>query len=208
MKQNIFLKIRNRVGDNDTEEGETNTKKLDTAYDDGWIDKLDVEEWIPKQLKITKDVMQSENNIAYTNVIRKAVPSEVSRRLGKKDSYEVGGMLICRLRRNEEGGKSNVNIRWFSTKAKGNMLQIQDIKDKDNVRTKSENFIDEHFRYAYCSTCHSLQRTSSRNITIHEWQIPYLASRGWLWCAITRGRDFNNVYFCKLIRRMKRRTRM
>ena len=141
--------------------------------------------------------MQSENNIAYTDVIHQAVPSEVSRRLGKKDNYEVGGMLICRLHRNEEGGKFNVNIRWFSTKVKGNMLQIQDIKDKDNVRTISENFIDEHSRYAYCSTCHSLQRTSNRNSTIHEWQISYLASRGWQWCAITRGRDFNDVYFCK-----------
>ena len=96
------------------------------------------------------------------------------------------------MQRNEEEGKSNVNIRWFATKVEGNMLQIQDIKDKDNVST-----IDEHFRYAYCSTCHSLQRTSSRNITIHEWKISYLASRGWLWCAITIGSDFNNVYFCK-----------
>ena len=48
LKQNIFLKIRNIVGDNDTEEGETNTKKLDTTYDDGWIEKLDVEEWMLK----------------------------------------------------------------------------------------------------------------------------------------------------------------
>ena len=106
-------------------------------------------------------------------------------------------MLICRLHRNEEEGKFNVNVRWFITKVEGNMLQIQDIKDKDNVRTISEFFLDEHSRYAYCSTCHSLQRTSSRNITIHEWQISYLASRGWLWFAITRGRDFNNVFFCK-----------
>ena len=58
-------------------------------------------------------------------------------------------------------------------------------------------FIYEHFSSAYCSTCHSLQRTSSGNITIHEWHISYLASRGWLWCAITRGRDFNSVNFCK-----------
>ena len=82
-------------------------------------------------------------------------------------------------------------------KVEGNMLKIQDIKEKDNVRTIREIFIDEHFSYAYCSTCHSLQRTSSGNITIHEWHISYLASRGWLWCAITRGRDFSNVNFCK-----------
>ena len=148
-------------------------------------------------LSLTRDVMHSENNIAFTNMICQAVTSEVSRRLGKKEKYEVAEMLICRFHRNEEEGRFNVSIRWFTTKVEGNMLEIQDIKEKDNLRTKSENFIDEHFRYARSSTCHSLQRTSSGNITIHEWQISFLASRGWLWCAITRGRGFNSVCFCK-----------
>ena len=197
-KHNIFLKICKRVGDKDTEEGERNRKKLDEMYDDWWIKKIDVEEWILKHFKMTRDVMTSENNIAYTNMRCQAVSSEVRSRLGKKDKYEVGEMLICRLYRNEEEGKFNVNIRWLITKVEGNMITIQDIKDKKAVRTVSENIIDKHFRYAYCATCHSRQGQSiSGNITIHEWQKSYLVSREWLWCAISRARDFNNVYFFK-----------
>ena len=196
-KYNIFLKICKRVGDKDTEEGERNRKKLDEMYDDWWIKKMGAEEWILKHFKMTWDVMTSENNIAYTNMRCQAVSSEVRRRLGKKDKYEVGEMLICRLYRNEdEEGKFNVNIRWLITKVEGNMITIQDIKDQKDVRTVKENIIDNHFRYAYCATCHSRQGQSiSGNITIHEWQKSYLVSREWLWCSITRARDFNNVFF-------------
>ena len=69
---------------------------------------------------------------------------------------------------------------------------------KEDVRRVKENIIDKHFRYAYCATCHSRQGQSiSGNITIHEWQKSYLVSREWLRCAITRARDFNNVYLFK-----------
>ena len=163
-KHNIFLKISKRVGDKDTEEGEINRKKLDKMYDDWFIKKMDVEEWILKYHKMTRDVMTSANNIAYTNMRCQAVSSEVRRRLGKKDKYEVGEMLICRLYRNEDEGKFNVNIRWLITNVEGNMITIQDIKDKDDVRTVKENIIDNHFRYAYCATCHSRQGP------INKWQ--------------------------------------
>ena len=197
-KHNIFLKICKRVGGKDTEEGERNRKKLDEIYDDLWHKNMDIYDWIVKHFKFTRDVMQSENNIAYTNMRCQAVSSEVRKRLGKKDKYEVGEVLICRLYRKDDKGKFNVNIRWMITKVEGNMITIEDIKDKDNVRTVSENIIDNHFRYAYCSTTHSRQGTSiGGNLTIHEWNKAYLVSREWLYCSITRARDFNNVYFFK-----------
>ena len=99
----------------------------------------------------------------------------------------------------------NVNIRWLITKVEGNMITIQDIKDKKDVRTVKENIIDKHFRYAYCSTTHSRQGTSiGGNLTIHEWNKAYLVSREWLYCSITRARDFNNVYFLRMRKLMKR----
>ena len=93
MKQNIFFKIRNSAGDNDTKKAETNRKKLDATNDDWWIEKLDVEGWTLKHFKMTRDRMQSENNIAYTKMLCQAVTSEVSRRLGKKDKNEVREMV-------------------------------------------------------------------------------------------------------------------
>ena len=192
----IFLKICKRVGGKDTEEGERNRKKLDEMYNDWWIEKMKYRDWIVKHFKMTNDIMVSEHNIAYTNIRCQAVASEVRKRLGKKGKYEAGEILICRLYRNDDEGKFNVNIRWKVLDANNGMVRIQDIKNEEDVRCLKESVVDKHFRYAYCATCHSRQGTSlSGNITIHEWNRPELVSREWLWCAITRARDFNNVYF-------------
>ena len=48
-------------------------------YDDWWVKKMDVCDWIVKHFKFTKDVMQSENNLAYTNMRCQAVSTEVRR---------------------------------------------------------------------------------------------------------------------------------
>ena len=87
-KHNIFLKISKRVGDKDTEEGERNRKKPNEMYDDWFVKEMDIEEWILKHHKMTRNVMTSENNIAYTNMRCQAVSSEVRRRLGKKTSMK------------------------------------------------------------------------------------------------------------------------
>eukprot|EP00438_Fugacium_kawagutii_P021104 Skav205927 [mRNA] locus=scaffold123:1068999:1070066:+ [translate_table: standard] len=196
-KYNMYLKICKRVGGKDTEEGERNRKKLDMIYDDFWIHNMDMKEWIEKHFKYTKDVMNSKHNIAYTNIRCQAVANEVRKRLGKKDKYEAGEILICRLYRNEEEeGKFNVNIRWKVLNVDGGKVTLQDYKNEEDVRVLDEKVVDKHFRYAYCATAHSRQGTSlSDNITIHEWNKKYLVTREWLWCAITRARDFNKVYF-------------
>ena len=67
-KHNIFLKICKRVGGKDTEEGERNRNKLNEIYDDFWERDMDMTQWIEKHFRYTKDVMLSENNIAYTNI--------------------------------------------------------------------------------------------------------------------------------------------
>ena len=56
--------------------------------------------------------------------------------------------------------------------------------------------LDKHFRYDYCTTCHSAQGASiDGKIVIHEWEKSHLVTREWLWCALTRSTDFNNVLF-------------
>ena len=59
-----------------------------------------------------------------------------------------------------------------------------------------EKILNNHFRYGYCATCHSCQGASiGDRITIHEWNNSKLVTRQWLWTAITRCRDFKQVYF-------------
>ena len=198
-KYNMLLKICKRVGGKDTEEGERNRKKLNEIYDDFWINQMEVEEWIIKHFKFTKDAMKSENNIAYTNIRCEAVSNEIRKRLGKTCRYEIGEILICRLYKKDKEGKLNVNIRWKIANIEGYKITIQDIKDAEHIRTFDIHIIDKHFRFAYCATTHSRQGTSiSDNMTIHEWNKGYLVCREWLWTSITRERGFNNAYFSKI----------
>ena len=56
--------------------------------------------------------------------------------------------------------------------------------------------LDKHFRYDYCTTCHSAQGASiNGKIIIHEWNKKHLVTREWIWCALTRSTDFNDVLF-------------
>ena len=139
-KHNIFLKTCKRVGGKDTEAGQRN------IYDDLWIKDMKISDWVAKHFKFTTDIMVSENNIAHTNIRCQALAHEVRKRLGKKDKYEAGEILICRLYRHEKEGKFNVNIRWKILEVKGGMIKIQDIKDEENIRVISEKVADKHFQ--------------------------------------------------------------
>ena len=197
-KHNIFLKICKRVGGKDTEHGERNREKLNQIYTDWWIKEMPLKEWIEKHFKYTDDIMISENNIAYTNLRCQAVSNEIRKKLNKQTKYEVGEILICRLYRDDEQGKLNVNIRWRVEKVEGKKVKIRDIKDSKNVRTYDEYNIEKHFRYAHCCTTHSRQGQSIDGaLVIHEWHKSYLVSREWVWCSITRARVLDKVYFYK-----------
>ena len=194
-KYNIFLKICKRVGGKDTEHGERNRRKLDEIYNDLWLHDMPIKEWARKHFKFTTDIAMGEN-LAYTNIRCQAVSNEIRKKLGKVGEYNIGETLICRLYKIDEQGKLNVSIRWNVIKVEGRKLKIQDIKDKDNVRTYDKDVIEKHFRYAYCATVHSRQGASiDGNIIIHELNRTELMSKEWLYCAITRCKDFNKVYF-------------
>ena len=145
----IIFKYNKSVGGKDTEAGERNRKKLDEMIKD-----MKISDWVAKHFKFTTDIMVSENNIAYTNIRCQALANEVRKRLGKKDKYEAGEILIRRLYRHEKEGKFNVNIRWKILEVKGGMIKIQDIKDEEDMRVVSENVADKHFKYAYCDRGH------------------------------------------------------
>jgi len=91
---------------------------------------LDWKLWIEAPFSYTKDVMTSKNTIAYTNIRCQAVANEVRKRLNKKNKYELGEILICRVYKKDEEGKLNVNIRWEVVEVEGRNVTIQDIKSK------------------------------------------------------------------------------
>ena len=194
---NIFLTICKRVGAKDSIEGDKNREIIKTMYEDFWEKELPVEEIIPKYFETTDDIMASEHNIAYTNIRCRNVANEIRSRLNKKDKYEVGEILIAR--KWIETPRVNVNIRYkimsMKQDERGSQITLQNItKEKDKFMLY-EPIVDANFIYSYCATCHSSQGASVKgSITIHEYNLP-MASREWLWCAITRCVDFRQVRF-------------
>ena len=190
---NIYLTICKRVGAKDTEEGDRNRKIISDIYDDFWQRRLPLQEIIPKYFEITDDIMASEHNLAYRNIRCRTVSTEIRNRLGKKDKYEVGEILIAR--KWVRNPRININIRYYITKIEGKMLTLQNISDENDVHIFSEEKVDDIFIYSYCATTHSSQGSSIKEtMTIHEWDLPYV-SREWLYTALTRCVDFKKVKF-------------
>ena len=55
--------------------------------------------------------------------------------------------------------------------------------------------IKNNFIYNYCMTYHSLQGSSvNESITIFDYKFKNV-NRNWLYVAVTRATDLNNVYF-------------
>ena len=188
-KYNIYLKICKRLSEKDF-------MTLENLYHDFWIKKASIKTIIDKYFKRTSEIDISHNHIAYTNERCNNVVKHIRKTMNKSTKYEVGELLICRLyMKMDEGKRFNVNFRYVIENINKNTYHITNIKSGEKYIT-DEYTLDKHFRHSYCATCHSSQGASiNGKITIHEWDKFYIVSREWLWCAITRCVDLNNVYF-------------
>ena len=194
-KYNMMLKICKRLGAKDDPKANENRKTLNNMYNDMWLNCIPITEFVRKYFKTTDDLMAAEKNIAYTNIRCKNVSNYIRSNLGKTDKYEVGETLICRKYKKVGNIKFNVNYRFKVVNISGNVVTLENIKSKEKYTTDVYT-LDNHFRYDYCTTCHSAQGASIKGkITIHEWEKSYLVSREWIWCALTRSTDFNDVMF-------------
>jgi hypothetical protein len=123
--------------------------------------------------------------------------------LGKKNDYEVDEKLVCKkffkiVRKDDDNKSKNININKNFEYV---IVSITDkhvtLKDESTSETISLTLkqIETNFIHSYCNTCHSLQGSSIKKpITIHEWNYKHV-SRKWLYTAITRATDLDNVHF-------------
>ena len=88
----------------------------------------------------------------------------------------------------------NVNSKYMITKVYNNTISIKDTHN-DKIYTLPTEIIRKKFQFKYCSTCHSFQGSSIEgDMIIHDWKSKR-ADNKWLWTAITRATNLNNVYF-------------
>ena len=194
-KYNVMLTICKRLGQQGDPTAEGNRKTLDMMYNDMWLHKLSLSECVHTYFNTTDDITASQKNIAYTNMRCLAVSNAIRKSLGKTDKYEVGEILICRLYKKTNNVKFNVNYRFRIVSISKNILKLENVKSRQQYITDIAT-LDKHFRYDYCTTCHSVQGASiDGKIVIHEWEKSHVVTREWLWCALTRSTDFNSVLF-------------
>ena len=193
-KYNVMLTICKRLGQQGDPTAESNRKILDMMYDDMWLHKLTLSEFVHKYFNTTSDFTESQMNIACTNMRCLTVSNASRKSLGKTDKYEVDEILICRLYKKANTVKFNVNSRFRIVSISKNIIRLENVKFKQHYLTDIAT-LDKPFRYDYCTTYHSTQGASiDGKIFIHEWEKSHLVTREWLWCALTRSTDFNNVF--------------
>ena len=194
-KYNILLTVCKRLGTKDDPKANENRQTLNNMYDDMWLHKLPLDDFVRKYFKTTDDVTQSHNNIAYTNMRCLYVSNQIRKHIGKKDKYEVGETLICRVYKKFGSKRFNVNYRFKIVSLNNNAVILENVKSEEQYVTDMPT-LDKHFRYDYCTTCHSAQGASiNGKIIIHELNKKHLVTREWIWCALTRSTDFNDVLF-------------
>ena len=195
-KYQIFLKICKRLGGKDDPKANQNRRKLDMMYVDMWVHRIPMTDFVHKYFKTTDDPMASLKNIAYTNMRCLNVSNYIRKQQGKTEKYLVGETLICRVyKKLTSNDKFNVNYRFKIVRISGTFVILENVKTKQQYHTDVQT-LDKHFRYDYCTTCHSAQGASIKGkIVIHEWEKKHLVSREWIWCAMTRSTDFNDVLF-------------
>ena len=193
----MLLKVCKGLGPKDDPNANKNRDVLDRMYDDMWIHRFPLEKFVPKYFKMTDNVLDALHNIAYTNMRSLNVSNYIRKHLGKKDKYEVGDTLICRVHKNLGSQRFNVNYRYRFISMTLPTLTLENVKSKEKFTTDIYT-LDKHFRYDYCTTCHSAQGASiDGQIIIHEWDKKHSVTREWIWCALTRSTDFNKVRFFK-----------
>ena len=164
-------------------------------YDDMWLHKLPVDDFVRKYFELTDVVTQSHNNIAYTSMRCLYVSSQIRKNLAKIDRYEVDETLICRVYKKFGNKRFNVNYRFRIVSISSNTVILENVKSKEQHITDMLT-LDKQFRYDYCNTCRSAHGASiNGKIILHEWNKKHLVTREWIWCALTRSTDFNDVLF-------------
>jgi hypothetical protein len=108
--------------------------------------------------------------------------------------YHIHGELICKTNFKVKGYKLYSNFRYRIININRSRFELEDILDGTKVDVSIENII-KNFSLPYSSTVHSVQGGKVINkFVIADCNEDYV-DKNWLYTAITRAVDFNDIYF-------------
>ena len=189
-KYNIYLKVCKRL------RKEEDRKKLENIYIDIFENNIKARELVKKYFKYTSDINLNNNNVAYLNDTCKEVANEIRKMQNRKGEYEVGEIMIFREYLKSKTYKFQVKFKCKILNITENVVVLEDEHTKA-IQQLPLDMLRKHFIFNYCFTCHSVQGSSIEGgITIFDYN-HCLVDKNWLWTAITRATDLNNVTFFK-----------
>ena len=103
--------------------------------------------------------MAFEHNIAYTNMKCSGVAKTVRRNMGKKDKYEVGEIMLCRLYKRDCDTVFNINFKYRITSIDNNEVVLQNIKSNARIEINID-ILDKHL--ALLIVRHAIPRRAPR----------------------------------------------
>ena len=184
----VFLHENKRL------KSDTDKQKLKQIKTDIFNKDIPLEVTIEKYFKFTTTVTQSEKNIAYMNDTCTEVAQHIRNLQNREAEYEVGEVLICREYFKTKQITFNVNFEYEIMSVGSKSLEVRSVCSQE-IFTVSIKLIRSHFIFNYCGTAHSQQGASiDASITIFDYK-HFFVSREWLWVAITRATELDNVFF-------------
>ncbi|MBS1736426.1 MAG: hypothetical protein JSS98_07425 [Bacteroidetes bacterium] len=205
----LTLKINKRLKSDD------DRKKLAQLKADVFNRKKNVMETLKQfGLKIITSMsdVKSKRNICYFNFRNQQVNTHVHKKLvktpknhvaitqveGKKSkttNYWKGLKLTCKKHWQQKGVRLFKNYTYEITFISQETFTVKDVVE-DTTLTFPIAMLD-HFILSYANTCHSVQGLSiDEPMTIFDINTPYV-DRYFVWTALTRATDFNNVTIFK-----------
>ena len=190
---NVIFQYGITLKENKRLKSEEDKHRLKQAKQD-IFNKMPRREFIKKYFKFTSNMSQSDRNVALTNETTFQVVQQIRKSKGIKQEYQVGEKLICKVYHKDKKLHFNVNYQYSILRVSASSLTIQDISSNETFDVPID-IIRTKFMFNYCQTCHSLQGSSiDKSITIFDWGHHFVDAK-WLWTAVTRATELNNVYF-------------
>jgi len=177
-------------------------QKLKDIFEDLFIKGLTTLQIINKYFlkKLTKTIITNKA-VCYFNETCHVVNSKCRTNKGIEESYMIEEHIVGKnYFKTKIAGKKHTfypNFEYVITGKTATTIQFVDITDKKKeiIFELPISDVQKYFDYAYANTCHSFQGSSTNDrLTIYDWNCKHV-SKEWLWVAMTRCRNLDNVYF-------------
>lgn len=192
----VTLKISKRFKDDKRVKAIKNLMKKfsDTNEEKAAIDYIVNDLFKEQQIKNINEV-DTYDNISYRNDTKNYINEIIHKKIllkNKRKYYYAGLMLVCRIKLEYEKQIFCVNQEYKIKFVENDKIKLI---NNDVIVTLDIEIIKKYFALPYCYTCHSCQGVTIENkYTIFDYNSPFVNLR-WIYVAITRCTDINNVYF-------------